>query len=78
MVQRVLNDMRMLARCMRSHGVPNWPDPTVDSEGRPDFNLLHVHGFDPNSSQINNKMQECGHVMPGGAGIPVIAPGGPG
>ena len=78
MVQRVVNDMRLLARCMRSHGVPNWPDPTVDSEGRPDFNLLHVHGFDPNSPQINNKMQECGHVMPAGGGIPVIAPGGPG
>jgi hypothetical protein len=78
MVQRVVNDMRLLARCMRSHGVPNWPDPTVDSEGRPDFNLLHVHGFDPNSQQIDNKMQECGHVMPAGGGIPVIAPGGPG
>jgi hypothetical protein len=78
MVQRVVNDMRLLARCMRSHGVPNWPDPTVDSEGRPDFNLLHVHGFDPNSPQINNKMRECGHVMPAGGGIPVIAPGGPG
>jgi hypothetical protein len=78
MVQRVVNDMRLLARCMRSHGVPNWPDPTVDSEGRPDFNLLHVHGFDPNSPQINNKMQACGHVMPAGGGIPVIAPGGPG
>src|SRR5580693_3572352 len=78
MVQRVLNSMRMVARCMRSHGVPNWPDPSVDSEGRPDFNLLHVHGFDPNSPQINNKMNECGHAMPAGAGIPVIAPGGPG
>ena len=77
-VQRVVNDMRLLAQCMRSHGVPNWPDPTVDSEGRPDFNLLHVHGFDPNSPQINNKMRECGHVMPAGGGIPVIAPGGPG
>jgi hypothetical protein len=78
MVQRVLTSMRMVARCMRSHGVPNWPDPSVDSEGRPGFNLLHVHGFDPNSAQINNKMNACGHAMPAGAGIPVIAPGGPG
>ena len=78
MVQRVVNDMRLLARCMRSHGVANWPDPTVDSEGRPDFNLLHVHGFAPNSPQINNKMRECRHVMPAGGGIPVIAPGQPG
>ena len=24
---------------MRSHGVPNWPDPTIDSQGRPLFNI---------------------------------------
>lgn len=78
MVQRVLNGMRKLARCMRSHGVPNWPDPTVDSEGRPGFNLLHVNGFDPNSSQIDSKLQECEHEMPGGAPVPLIRPGGPG
>ena len=78
LVQQTVQAMREFARCMRSHGVPNWPDPTVDSEGRPGFNLLHVHGFDPNSPQIDNKMQECEHVMPGGAPVPVIAPGGPG
>jgi hypothetical protein len=75
MVQRVLNGMRMLARCMRSHGVPTWPDPTVDSEGRPGFNLLHVNGFDPSSPQIDNKLQECEHEMPGGAPVPLIRPG---
>jgi hypothetical protein len=78
MVQRVMNGMRMLARCMRSHGVPNWPDPTVDSEGRPGFNLLHVSGFDPSSPQIDNKLNECEHVMPGGAPVPLIRPGRPG
>jgi hypothetical protein len=78
MVQRVLNGMRMMALCMRSHGVPGWPDPTVDSEGRPGFNLLHAQGFNPNSAQIDNKMQECAHAMPGGAPVPVIRPGGPG
>ena len=78
MVHRVMNGMLAFSRCMRSHGVPNWPDPTVDSEGRPGFNLLHVHGFDPNSPQIDNKMQECGHVMPGGAPVPLIRPVPPG
>ena len=78
MVQRVMNGMRMLTRCMRSHGVPNWPDPTVDSEGRPGFNLLHVNGFDPSSPQIDHKLQECEHEMPGGAPVPLIRPGGPG
>ena len=70
--------LRAYARCMRSHGVPNWPDPTLDSEGRPGFNLLHVLGFDPNSSQTSNIMQECYHVMPGGVPVPVTAPGSPG
>jgi hypothetical protein len=37
MVQQVLTGMRRFAQCMRSHGVPGWPDPTVDSEGRPGF-----------------------------------------
>lgn len=27
------------ARCMRSHGVPNFPDPTTDSDGAPIFRL---------------------------------------
>ena len=60
MVQRVVNDMRLLARCMRSHGVPNWPDPTVDSEGRPDFNLLHVHAFDPNHRRSTTRCESAG------------------
>ncbi len=70
--------LRTYARCMRSHGVPNWPYPSIDSEGRPGVNLLHVQGFDPNSSQTSNIMQACYHVMPGGVPVPVIAPGGPG
>jgi hypothetical protein len=78
MVQQVMNGMRRLAACMRSHGVPGWPDPTVDSEGRPGFNLLHVQGFNPDSSQIDSKLQECEHTMPGGAPVPLIRPGGPG
>jgi len=63
---------------MRSRGVPGWPDPTVDSEGRPGFNLLQVHGFDPNLAQIDHKMQECQHVMPGGAPIALTRPEQPG
>jgi hypothetical protein len=78
LVQAAMTALRTYARCMRSHGVPNWPDPTIDSEGRPDFDLLHVQGFDPNSSQTSNIMQECYHVMPGGVPVPVTAPGSPG
>jgi hypothetical protein len=78
LVQAAMTALRTYARCMRSHGVPTWPDPTLDSEGRPGFNLLQVQGFDPNSPQTSNIVQECYHVMPGGVPVPVIAPGGPG
>jgi hypothetical protein len=75
LVQAAMSALRTYAKCVRSHGLPTWPDPTLDSEGRPGFNLLHVTGFDPNSSQTSNIMQECYHVMPGGVPVPVIAPG---
>ena len=78
LVQAAMNALRAFARCMRSHGLPGWPDPTIDSEGRPEVNLLHVQGFDPNSAQTSNIMPKCYHVMPGGAPVPVIAPGRPG
>jgi hypothetical protein len=35
LVQRILNVQRNYARCMRSHGFPSWPDPTIDSQGTP-------------------------------------------
>ena len=78
MVHQVVNSMLAFSRCMRSHGVPNWPDPTVDSEGRPGFNLVAIHGTDWNGPLIQNKIYECEHVMPAGGGVPAIYPGGPG
>jgi hypothetical protein len=77
-VQQALNIMRRYARCIRSHGVPNFPDPTVDSQGRPGFNLVPIHRTDWNSPQIQNQIYECEHMMPPGGGVPAIYPGGPG
>jgi hypothetical protein len=60
LVQQALNLEREFARCMRSHGMPNWPDPTIDSEGRPVFAIsISKDGFDPDSSQISAKADEC-------------------
>jgi hypothetical protein len=75
--QQDLNAMRGFARCMRSHGVSTWPDPTNGPAGW-GFNLVHVQGFDPNSPQINNKMTVCQRRLPAGIGIPLSRPGGPG
>jgi hypothetical protein len=38
-VQQILTVQRKYSRCMRSHGFSNWPDPTIDSQGRPYFDV---------------------------------------
>jgi hypothetical protein len=56
------------ARCMRSHGVPNWPDPSTDPQvARVAFAIsVSRDGFDPHSPQIESKGNECDRLMPGG------------
>jgi hypothetical protein len=69
-VQLLLPGMRRFSQCMRSDGVPNWLDPSVDSEGRPLFQLS-ARGFSrqqAHSSQITHKVDECQHLLPGALG----------
>ena len=59
------------ARCMRAHGVPNWPDPTIDSQGRPVFAIsISKDGFNPYSPPIWAKGNHCSHLMPDLPGAP--------
>jgi hypothetical protein len=76
--QRDLTAMRRYAQCMRSHGVPTWPDPTYDPSAGWGFDLVDVHGFDPNSALIDHKMDECDRGLPPGTGVPLSRPGRPG
>jgi len=65
LVQQVLDLERRFSVCMRSHGVPNWPDPTLDSRGRPIFVLSiskDLGGVDPHSPQISTREDECGRL----------------
>jgi len=65
-VQLLLPGMRRFSRCVRSHGVPNWPDPSIDSEGRPVF-VLSAHGFtlqQAHSPRITHTVDECQHLLP--------------
>jgi hypothetical protein len=65
-VQQLLPGMRIFSRCMRSHRVPNWPDPSTDAEGRPVFQLS-AHGFDrqqAHSPRITQTVDECQHLLP--------------
>jgi hypothetical protein len=61
--QQAWNDMRNFARCMRSHGVANWPDPapTSQQDQRPFFHLSD--SIDPNAPQITTKIRACQHVL---------------
>jgi hypothetical protein len=60
-VQQAMNGMQKFARCMRSHGVSDWPDPHPDV-GRPTFDL---HGLDYKAPRISTAIRECQHLMPG-------------
>jgi hypothetical protein len=65
-VPLLLRDMLPFSSCMRSHGVPNFPDPAVDSEGRPIFSLS-THGISldySHSQQFNTAMGKCQNLAP--------------
>ena len=71
-LQQQLTDDVKFAQCMRSHGVPNLPDPTI-SDGRVVFVIsVSRDGFDPRLPQIQSKGLECRHVLPAGAGLPLV------
>jgi hypothetical protein len=71
--QELLNRMREFAQCMRSQGVPDFPDPSNGAAGDPYFNLLHLHGVDPRSPAFDRKSQRCFPEM-GGINIHVARP----
>jgi hypothetical protein len=63
MVQQVMTQLRKFSQCMRSHGVPKWPDPTIDSQGRPAVVIYPWKlGVDPDSNQVNTEMDACRQV----------------
>jgi hypothetical protein len=69
--QQLTDDLKF-ARCMRSHGVPNFPDPT-SSDGHVRFVIsVSRDGFNPYSSQIRAKALECQHVLPAGSRLPSV------
>jgi hypothetical protein len=50
------------AQCMRSHGVPNFPDPTESNGGQAIG--FHVSGIDPNSPQFQAAQKACRSLSP--------------
>ena len=74
LVEQILTVQRRYARCIRSHGVPNWPDPTIDSQGRPYFDVSKagVSSQYTHSSAFASKDRECERLVSGSSGgVPV-------
>jgi hypothetical protein len=63
------------AECMRSHGVPDFPDP-VFSAGRGKITL--PKGANPNSPQFRAAQEACERLLPGPKGGRTQSRGGPG
>src|SRR5260370_39112731 len=57
--QHVMSGMLAFARCMRTHGVPNWPDPTTDRNGP----VFDIPGIDPLSPQVSAAADACTHLL---------------
>ena len=68
LVQQMLTVGRAFAVCMRAHGVPNWPDPTVDDQGRPYFHLsaAGITREQSHSAQMTAKIDACYDAAGGG------------
>ena len=70
-VQQWMNGMWKFARCMRAHGVSNWPDPVIDAGGNPEFYLDgQINQYSP---RIKARIHDCIHFLPSFA----ISPGNP-
>jgi len=65
--QQLAQDL-MFARCMRSHGVPDFPDPT-SSGGQPEF-VISLSRVGMSESQLLVKAHQCQHVLPTGTPLP--------
>jgi hypothetical protein len=61
-----LQEALKYARCMRSHGVPNFPDPKVSSNGGIEIGPGPGSNVDPDAHQFKAAQKACGHLLPGG------------
>jgi hypothetical protein len=59
--------------CMRSHGLPNFPDPSF-SGGTVQLSIKAASGIDPGSPQFQSAQKACQSLQPGGKAVT----GGPG
>jgi hypothetical protein len=69
-IPRVEQDLRKFARCMRSHGISQWPDPSFDSQGRLAF---FGPGADiPPGSAAERARNQCFYLAPLGVNTDLL------
>jgi hypothetical protein len=67
---QIMTGLLKFARCMRSAGIPAWPDPTTDRQGQPVFD---IPGIDPDAPRVSNAAGQCTHLLvPSAAGPTTI------
>jgi hypothetical protein len=64
LVQHAMTAGQAFAQCMRSHGVSNWPDPSIDPQGRP---LFDINVPRPPPQRTSAAMSECSRLDPAGS-----------
>jgi hypothetical protein len=72
LVQEALTTQRAFAQCMRSHGVPNFPDPRIGRNGAPYFPASDagLSRADTHSAEFRSKEEQCQGVA--GGSVPVL------
>jgi hypothetical protein len=65
--QKEQQQMLKFAQCMRSHGVPKFPDPKAGGQ----MTLGTKAGIDPNTPAFQAAQKTCQKLVPGG---PIVAP----
>jgi len=52
------------AACMRSHGYPDWPDPSMGPNGQGIMDPGPPPGVDTNSPRLQAAAKACGESLP--------------
>ncbi len=69
--QRFLARAVKFAQCMRSHGITDYPDPTVGANGAISTSIRAGQGsnLNPNNPQFQKAQKACGIGGKGGSGV---------
>jgi hypothetical protein len=54
------------SRCMREHGIENFPDPTFDESGSVELQIDKGSGINPESSEFKDAEKACESKLPEG------------